>query len=196
MYNNFNLSFSYYLVISHVNVNSLVNKISYIHSLVNDCNLDVLGISETWLNDEIYNSIVSIAGYEIVRSDSPSGRKHGVCIYVKIGIKYEVINVDVPNVALLYLLDYGLYIIMLYRPPSYTDIDNRVLIEFLMEFCNNKEVLIMGDFNLPSLDWSGDNVLSNYILPNDQEFLNAFNLVTRFGASDKNPNKFSLLHYN
>ena len=85
---------------------------------------------------------------------------------------------------------------MLYRPPSYTDIDNRVLIEFLMEFCNNKEVLIMGDFNLPSLDWSGDNVLSNYILPNDQEFLNAFNLVTRFGASDKNPNKFSLLHYN
>ena len=199
MYNDFNLHFSYYLVISHVNVNSLVNKVSYIKNVISECCVDVLGISETWLNDEIYNSIVDVHGYDIIRSDSPSGRrKHGVCVYVRNNIKYEELNWLVPNVTLLYLPDYGLYIVIVYRPPSNNNIDNienQVLINFLTEFCNNKEVLIMGDFNLPSLDWSSDSMLSNYISPTDLEFLNTF---TALGLEQliRIPTNFPVMYYN
>ena len=47
-------------------------------------NIDVLGISESWLRPVNLDSCISIPGYEIARSDSPGGsRKHGVAAYIR-----------------------------------------------------------------------------------------------------------------
>ena len=40
-------------------------------------------------------------------------------------------------------------------PPSYSLVDSVSLLTFLDDFCRDREVVIMGDFNLPSIDWSG-----------------------------------------
>ena len=45
---------------------------------------------------------------------------------------------------------------IVYHPPSYTAVQNDVLINYLMLFCANKEVIVVGDFNLPSLKWNRD----------------------------------------
>ena len=77
------------------------------------------------------------------------------------------------NVVIIYLYSFDIYIIRVYHPPSNSDVENSFLINFLMEFCHDKEVVLHGDFNLPSLKWNID-MLEYYILPVDNQFCEAF----------------------
>ena len=45
---------------------------------------------------------------------------------------------------------------VLYIAPSNTSIDDEHLAGFLTDFCSDKEVVIVGDFNLPSIGWTQD----------------------------------------
>ena len=66
--------------------------------------MDVLCVSETWLNAEIYDCTVQIPGYDILRADSPSGRrKHGVMFYVRNGLTFVDIPINVPNAIAFHL---------------------------------------------------------------------------------------------
>ena len=57
------------------------------------------------------DSFVGIPGYNIIRSDSPSGiRKHGVALYIRMSIKYEVVTNDVANIIAVLLLDFNVYV--------------------------------------------------------------------------------------
>ena len=42
----------------------------------------------------------------------------------------------------------------LYHPSSSSDDENAILIVIVLEFCQGREVALLGDFNLPSLQWS------------------------------------------
>ena len=172
------LSYSYFLIFSHVNLNSLTNKLNYVKNLLQSQNIDVLGISETWLVSEVSDSFISIPGYNLIRADSPSGiRKHGVALYIKVNIQFDFISVTIPNVIVIFLPYYKLYVITIYRPPSYTDIENALLLNFISVFCSDKEVVLQGDFNLPSLHWDLEDLLSVYISPVDLDFLNVFSIL-------------------
>ena len=72
------------------------------------------------------------------------------------------------------LIEQDIYIVMTYRPPSYNTEDNESLTNFLQEFCNSKEVLLLGDFNLPSLQWTDEDSTAGYLLPTDRLFLDVF----------------------
>ena len=72
------------------------------------------------------------------------------------------------------MYDCGFFLIAIYRPPSTSMVENDNLISFLLEFCSNKEVVILGDLNLPTLKWDLDNMFSNYISPVDRLFLDLF----------------------
>ena len=158
-----------------MNVNCLTNKLNDVNSLMNSSNIDVLGISETWLKPAIPDSFVCIPNYKLTRSDSPTGvGKHGVAVYVHQKYKFKVIDCIVPNVVIICLLDYSLHIVTVYRPPSYNIDENRQLISFLSSFCLNKEIILQGDFNLPSIHWELDDVFDFYISPLDLEFFDLF----------------------
>ena len=159
----------------HINLNSLVNKVNFVKDTVESLNIDILAISETWLNGEINDATIDIPEFNLIRNDSPSGiRKHGVAIYIARALNYEVITVDLPNLICLRLIDLGIYFVAVYRPPSYLQEDNSRLIDFLSRFADDKEVCIMGDFNLPSLDWKRDIPPDTYITPTDRMFLDCF----------------------
>ena len=113
--------------------------------------LRIFGVAETWLLPNTPDSFVSINGYNIVRSNTPGDiRKHGVCMYIKQHINF-IILANCSNVCIAHLLDFNLYVVMIYRSPSYTHTDNVQLVQFLFNFCPSKEVLILGDFNLPDV---------------------------------------------
>ena len=158
----------------HLNLNSLCNKHSLIDNMLHADNIDILGVSETWLNSDILDAAISVQGYELIRSDSPSGiRKHGVALYVKEGIKYELIEGSPPNMLCISLVDYNVLFFEIYRPPSNSTSDNLQLIYYLMQKLESQESVIMGDLNLPSINWSNDNVVS-YTLPTDRQFMEFF----------------------
>lgn len=46
-----------------------------------------------------------------------------------------------------------MYIVVVYRPLSYSHEESRSLIKYLSEVCAGREVLLVGDFNLPSIAW-------------------------------------------
>ena len=158
-----------------INVNSISNKINYINNLIAEEKLHIIALSETWLTNNCNSSFVNIPGFSLCRGDvAGTIRKHGAAIYVKNSLKYIQIEVKLPNIAVIKLVDLEIYVMSVYRPPSYLPGENSALMEFISTFVQGKETIVLGDFNLPSLKWSNNSVHSDYINPNDRLFYNCF----------------------
>ena len=166
---------SFFINIAHVNLNCLTNKVNYVENMLKENNIDILGVTETWLVKEVNDSYIEIDGYKVVRSDSPSGiRKHGAAVYIKNNFKYAEVQCNLNNAVIIFLPDYDVYIATIYRPPSNSISDNNCLSQFFPTFCDEREVVIQGDLNLPSLDWSNESPARNYITPTDRLLYDSF----------------------
>ena len=100
---------------------------------------------------------MSVNGSVVVRRDTHGTiRKHCVCLYARASFQYEEMNLALPNIVAVHLLDWSLWILAVYRPPSYGRSENTALIEAILGFCEGREVVILGDFNLLSLVWYSD----------------------------------------
>jgi hypothetical protein len=151
-----------------LNIRSLYPKIDQIKSFLKQHPLDFLCINETWLNDTIVNSDITIDGYNIVRKDRKNkasvtelNKLHkkthggGVLIYVKDGYSYKVrndlvsddieclwIEVKVPGTK-------PFLINTCYRPPSANKEYNTSITTSIEKAClEDKEMHILGDFNI------------------------------------------------
>ena len=83
------------LRIAHLNIRSLRNKLDSLRlEGLDNRTIDILTLSETWLDDCYEDSHVTIPGYNCIRLDR-SGAKEGyggVAIYVKEGLSFRVRN--------------------------------------------------------------------------------------------------------
>ena len=70
----------------------------------------------------------------------------------------------------MHLLDYDLWVMAVYRPPSYAVAEIFMLIEVITTFCEGREVVVLRDFNLPSVKWSAD-AMFHGVSQNDQVFI-------------------------
>ena len=102
---------------------------------------------------------------------------HGCCLYISESCSFVRVEIDVSNIAGVLLVDMDVWVLVVYRPPSYTVEQDDRLIRFLNEFISGKEVIIVCDFNLPSLDWGSDNVLHGYVPPRQMLFFDCFSLL-------------------
>ena len=101
--------------------------------------------------------------------------KHGVCVYVSDKVSVANVNNPYPNILTSCLTSFNVFVIVVYRPPSNTEVENNLLLSFLSDFCADKEVIILGDFNLPNLGWSDSDMTNCSAL--ERSFLNLFNLL-------------------
>jgi hypothetical protein len=142
--------------------------------MMRDFGLDILAVTETWLVPVVASSFVGVPGYAVVRGDTESGiRKHGACLYVAERLKFLEVNVDCPNACAVHLLDFDIRVISIYRPPSSTALQDDILVDCIIACCQGMEAVLLGDFNLPTLNWAVD-IFSNYISPSDKKILNCF----------------------
>ena len=119
-----------------INVNSLINKVNFVSNLLEMQKFLILGVSETWLVGEMSSSFVEIPGYRFYRRDVEGRvRKHGVGLYLKRELDAVLVEVNVPNVLVVHLIEWDLYVVVIYRPPSYDEEANRVLRQFIANFC-------------------------------------------------------------
>ena len=133
-----------------------------------------MAVSESWLIESIPYSFVTIEGYSVVRGDfHGSIRKHGTCLYVRDNLRFEEVETKCPNIATVCFRGYDLWIMSVYRPLSYTVEENLLLIGVISNFCEAREVIVFGDFNLPLLLWSAG-VEMSCASQNNQLFLDCF----------------------
>ena len=73
----------------HGNIRSLFHKMSQLKQYVVNSNISCLGLSETWLTENIPNDMLYIPGYQLLRIDrkwtnlrGQTKKGGGVCCYI------------------------------------------------------------------------------------------------------------------
>lgn len=145
------------------------------------CNYDVIALSETWLVPAIYDSELFGPDFIVYRCDrsplnSTRERGGGVLLAVRSEISSE--RIVVPNTDTVEIVSVRLnlnckiiYIVCLYIPSGSADIVYCSYVEAItLFFCyvnvkDNDTVLIVGDFNMPSVDWINDDSNKRVLLP-------------------------------
>jgi len=133
-----------------------------LQQLANDRNLDVIGITETWARPDIVDAEYEIDGYQLYRKDHSTGYG-GVMMYVKNDIRSAIndeltvcdfedsiwCTIEVCNGE-------KLAVGTIYRSTSSANQNDDRLLELLTKAAtsrNKDRLLIMGDFNLPEIDY-------------------------------------------
>ena len=142
---------------------SLENKMNELKLLSELERPHIIAVTETWFKS---TSLVGLDGYDMYRKDRADGRRGGgVIIYVNQTItSYEPFDVCF-NVSKLEqtwsVLAIGKckYLIgCIYRPSNFVDMnDVQMVMNSAREYIDKhgfKNILIVGDFNLPNIKWS------------------------------------------
>ena len=136
------------------NIRSITPKSNQLIHLLSDSNMDFLCLTETWLKQSTPSSVFTVPGYQCFRRDRPDGRGGGVLFYVREGIKCERevykagSTLEYVGIKIILSKQMSFNIIGVYRPPSADDTFYDQLAEVLNECNHNKELLLMGDFNV------------------------------------------------
>ncbi len=124
----------------------LLNFQTYVYSATPD----IIGVTETWLNDSILNNEILPYDYSIFRKDRNS-RGGGVLLAIHISIPTKLIP-SPPNLEIIVveLIHVKCIVCSVYSPTvnltTFTD-----TLSFLSNLASVQNVLIIGDFNLPDL---------------------------------------------
>ena len=93
--------------------------------------LDILLISESHLTPQISSAVVSIPGFDVLRNDSGSTAKHGVCAFVRDNLQVDNVDASHPNVLSFRITAVNVYVLVIYRLPSNSHEQNDALASFL-----------------------------------------------------------------
>lgn len=148
--------------LAHQNVRGLFNKKDFIADFINRSKVNLFGITETLLTASLLSSFVYIDGYNFERKDR-NGKGGGVAVYIKEGIDYirreDLENNNVEGIWLEIIVKHSKSFIVgiIYRPPISSKHISKNFDETLLNTVSNinkenKELLILGDFNCNYLD--------------------------------------------
>ena len=149
----------------YFNARSIVNKIDELELYIKEEDLDIIGITETWLTEEILTSEICPEGYTLYRKDRKDlvkTRGGGVALFVKNDINIterEDINEQLfPESLWCEILSKGDKTLLgvCYRPPDSLTVNNEALYSIINKV-GRENVVIMGDFNFPEISWSSNN---------------------------------------
>ena len=144
------------MTIEYVNAQSLLGSLTEISLLMVTRSVDILCISETWLESNVLDKFINIEGFNVFRHDR--GRGGGACIYVRDDLEVKVFNIDVHREDDLDIEDIWItvqcrklpsFIVgCIYRHPKAPAHSFNYLLESFRSVClKKKAVYIFGDFN-------------------------------------------------
>ena len=129
----------------------------------------IIAITETWLNSCITNAQVHIPGYDLIRCDRPLRKGGGVLLYLADDLPFlnvEMLTDKVSQAIACTCETSKTIIINVYRPPDADNSNTKKLIRFLQKYLSDVnenddyDVMLLGDFNLPNIDWTTTSVES------------------------------------
>nr|CAI5823600.1 unnamed protein product [Callosobruchus analis] len=141
------------LSLSHLNIRSLVAHLNDFKDTFENSDFDFIALSETWLNNNIVDSVIALNGYKIFRTDR-GGRGGGVALYVTNKYRCHCVNTVETNFEQLWVaftVSNKRFIVgVLYKPPSCPDSEFIAELEDVFnDICPKYDYIICtGDFNI------------------------------------------------
>ena len=147
------------------NAQSIRNKMIHFRAMLASEELDIIGITETWIQEKTKDFIgeYDIPGYKLFKKDRLIKKGGGVILYVKnhlnpVEIKmeteFEVIGANINT------LGNKMSVVVVYRPPHQSEEQDKELYRQLGQEANNKLAVLMGDFNA-AVNWDTMNSTSH-----------------------------------
>ena len=151
------------LTICYFNARSIVNKMKNLQDLLESCHYDVILITETWLKPKVLDSMLCIANYNIIRRDRVSKKGGGVLAIFRSTLSvsevrktenefFEFLCIDIKE----HNQDQSLRLLCMYIPPDtahHLEVIKDVFKCIALHRSNRSKLFILGDFNMPSIDW-------------------------------------------
>jgi len=151
----------------YTNADCLVHKVEYLKLLVNslDVKPNIIAITEVKSKHKQVQTKMSefnLCGYNIICNDLESESKsRGIIVYLDNKIDYSIIECKTKFKETLVVkintsTKNELYLCVNYRSPNSTDNNNQLLLQYIVEMCERKldNLVFIGDFNLPGIDWN------------------------------------------
>ena len=141
-----------------LNARSIINKKNELNIMVDDIQPHIIGITESWANNDITDAELGLEGYAMFRKDRMGRRGGGVLLYIKDTIPaYEVQLQEEAdcNEAIWCKLVTGhktVTIGVVYRCLNITQQNNEQIHNAISEVCKG-DCIIMGDFNRGNIKW-------------------------------------------
>ena len=182
----------------YTNCRSLSNKMDELRSLVSKEEPDIIALTETWVNcsKNNFKAEYSIPNYTLLNNDRTDRKGGGVMLFIKNNhstteVTYEGHNPLTESIWAEIAIDTAankrLKIGTIYRPPNISEDLDACLHEEIRYFTsnNNQDVIILGDFNLPDINWddkTGPGASQRLIeVVNDQFLFQCVQEPTRLG---------------
>ena len=163
-----------------------MNKLTELKLILSQNTYQVVCITESNLNDDILKAEISIPSFsKMYMANRIHGDKGGSIIYVHDSVRAEKLNVFLGCESLAVKLTFDttdIILVCLYRSPSLTVHQNDQLLEQLrlvLPDDPSKNVFIVGDINLPDVNWQlgtviGPSDTTNIKLVNQQKYMDLF----------------------
>ncbi|BHF81444.1 hypothetical protein SprV_0702457400 [Sparganum proliferum] len=148
------------LTFYYTNVQSILPKLDELKIHICDLSPDVVSLTESWLSENVDDRELMLPGFQLFRRDRRERQGGGVVTYVKHGLlvseKTEQFACSAETIWLTIRVpgSQSLEVLTVYRPPRSDPEADARLLEELGRFALRPDVLIMGDFNAPLIDWS------------------------------------------
>ena len=140
----------------YTNTQNLPNKLFELRDLANTNKFSLIGLTETWLSDQYTDSELSLPNMSLLRTDRNS-KGGGVALYFSSDLcVYKLPCFSSPDAIWCKIRlthTHTCLLAVIYRPPNNSESSDNVLLQDLDRFLSltHTHILIMGDFNCPSL---------------------------------------------
>ena len=160
------------LKVGHQNIRGLEANFESFEQFLRENDLDVVGLSETHLCDSNITKNLKVKGYDLKKRNRTSGPNGGVCFYVKDGISFkersDLSHDIIENIYIEISIKKSKPLIVgcFYRPPDSSKYLSKDFNDHLIQNIDkisreNKEMIIMGDFNIDYDDEETSRALHN-----------------------------------
>ena len=165
------------------------NKVKYLRDTATESNAPFIVLTETHLKPEILDAEVKIEGWSLYRTDRGPLKSHGgVAIYLRNDLIGQLVSSHSNNQCeslVVKIKTLNMLLMCVYRPPDATvenfcetiEICQRAIDDVTEKDPKVKDVLILGDFNLPCISWPSGKIYQREIAQKSGEKRQAESLV-------------------
>ena len=157
------------------------NKVKYLCDTAKESNAPFIVLTETHLKPEILSAEVRIEGYSLYRSDRGPGKSHGgVAIYLRDDLTGQLVvaaSNSMCETLVIKVKTLNLLLIVVYRPPNSSlecfdeamKICQKSIDDVISKDAKVKDILMMGDFNLPCISWQNGKIYNREVANKSKE---------------------------